>query len=92
MGTVMDGLAFGTGSAIAHRAVGAVFGSMGGGSSTAPAPAVAAAAPQSANNSSSCDSHQQEFTQCLKLNRNDIASCQMYMDNFQQCTSDSRLN
>jgi hypothetical protein len=72
MGTVMDGLAFGTGSAIAHRAVGAVFGGMGGGSSTpaeqqaaapAAAPVSAASAPKG------CEIHNQEFMRCLKENR-----------------------
>ena len=48
MGTIMEGMAFGTGSAIAHRAVGAVAGSMFGGSDNkeqAAAPVAAAAAP-----------------------------------------------
>jgi len=77
MGTVVQGFAMGTGSAIAHRAVGAVFGSMGGGSS-APAPAgeaPVAAAPAAAN--SKCDTHNVEFVRCVKENKHDIASCQM---------------
>ena len=35
--TMAQGLAFGTGSAVAHRAVDAVAGSMGGGDDAAPA-------------------------------------------------------
>lgn len=46
--TIMEGMAFGAGSAIAHRAVGAIAGSLFGGSSdreAAPAPAAAGGAP-----------------------------------------------
>lgn len=35
--TIMQGMAFGTGSAIAHRAVGAAAGAMSGGSDSQPA-------------------------------------------------------
>ena len=41
---IAQGMAFGTGSAIAHRAVGAVANSMGGGSDEVEAPAAQAAA------------------------------------------------
>lgn len=84
-----QGFAFGTGSAIAHRAVGAAVGAMTGGSSSeqpaaaAPAaPAAAAAAPASAPH---CDAYQRDFTRCLRENKSDIGSCQMYMDSFDQC-------
>ena len=94
MGTIMEGMAFGTGSAIAHRAVGAVMGSMGGGGAApeAAAPAPAHAAPASAAQATGCDIHQQEFTRCLRENKSDIASCQMFLDNHTQCLSDSRLH
>ena len=67
MSTVMEGMAFGTGSAIAHRAVGAVFGSMGGGAPAAPAEsaAQAATAPVSAKTiADKCAPYQQEVRRC----------------------------
>jgi len=101
MSTVMDGLAFGTGSAIAHRAVGALFGGGGGGAAAAApaaeaaAPAAAAAAPPSfsaARSAVDCTPFQRDFTTCLQENRSDIASCQIYMDSFNQCTADAKLS
>jgi hypothetical protein len=66
MGTIMEGMAFGTGSAIAHRAVGAVMGSMGGGSAPAEQQHAAAAAPASAATvATGCDVHNQEFVRCV---------------------------
>jgi hypothetical protein len=58
-------MAFGTGSAIAHRAVGAVAGAIGGSSSEAAAPA-AAAAPSTDKSAADCSSYQRDFTRCLK--------------------------
>ncbi|KAJ1450348.1 hypothetical protein M885DRAFT_532737 [Pelagophyceae sp. CCMP2097] len=46
MGSVVQGMAMGTGSAIAHRAVGAAFGSMGGGSEKQEAPQAAPVRPR----------------------------------------------
>jgi hypothetical protein len=81
-------MAFGTGSAIAHRAVGAVMGSMGG----AAAPAAAAAAPAAAAPApSDCSSFQREFSQCLAQNKSDIGACQHIMQNLEQCQTDARL-
>jgi hypothetical protein len=68
----MEGMAFGTGSAIAHRAVGAVFGSMGGGAPAAPAEstAQAATAPVSAKTiADKCAPYQQEVRRfCRRSN------------------------
>lgn len=69
---VLQGFAFGTGSAIAHRAVGAVAGAFSGDSDkaeAAPAAPAAAAAPvaQAARpQSTTCDAFQREFIACLK--------------------------
>jgi hypothetical protein len=93
----MEGMAFGTGSAIAHRAVGAIAGSFGGGSDKpAEAAAAPAAAPESATTyvgarGQDCSVFQRDFTMCLQDNKNDISSCQMYMDNLKQCQMDNRL-
>jgi hypothetical protein len=94
--TIAQGFAFGTGSAIAHRAVGAVTGAMGGGGASEAAPAAdagaGAGAPAANAFAQDCNAFQRDFTRCLSENRNDIASCQMYMDNFTQCERDRQLH
>lgn len=100
MGTIAQGMAFGTGSAIAHRAVGAVFG--GGGSKDedreASAPSSAAAAPAASENISyargsamDCSMFQRDLIKCMQENKSDIAWCQNYMDSFDQCQADAKL-
>ena len=92
MGTIMEGMAFGTGSAIAHRVVGAVAGSVMGGSGSS-APAEAAAPPASAATFArqDCSEFQREFTACLAQNKSDIAACQHIMENLNACHADARL-
>jgi hypothetical protein len=93
MGTIMEGMAFGTGSAIAHRVVGAVAGSvMGGGAAAAPAPEAAPASAASVGRGQDCSSFQREFAACLQQNRSDLSMCQSYSDNLQQCNADARLH
>lgn len=77
MGTVMSGMAFGTGSAIAHRAVGAIAGSFGGSDAAAPesAESVKNAAAAPVNNE--CNQFQQDMISCLQRNPNDLSMCQM---------------
>jgi hypothetical protein len=97
MGTIMEGMAFGTGSAIAHRAVGAIAGSFAGGSAANEQQAAPASVPAPSSSASSlhgqdyCNPFQQEFVSCLQENKSDIAACQMYLDNFNQCKADARL-
>merc|ERR1719498_9513 len=69
---VASGMAIGTGSAIAHRAVGALFG--GGGWS---APAQAPAAP--------CAEMQNAFVKCLQDNNNNADVCRNFYDALNQC-------
>ncbi|OQR81488.1 hypothetical protein THRCLA_23360, partial [Thraustotheca clavata] len=91
MGTVAQGMAFGTGSAIAHRAVGAVANSIGGGSDNShqeAAPA-AAAPPQEAN---PCVNQNKAFMDCLNANSNDVAACQFYFDQFKMCERQAQQN
>jgi hypothetical protein len=85
MSTVMDGLAFGSGSAIAHRAVGAVFGGIGGigGPPTSKTAAAKKVSP--------CAPFQAEFTQCLNSNPSDVELCQGFFDTLSQCQTDARL-
>ncbi|KAG7385811.1 hypothetical protein PHYPSEUDO_001056 [Phytophthora pseudosyringae] len=92
MSTVAQGMAFGTGSAIAHRAVGAVAGSFSGGSDSSDASQQqeAASAPQDHQaaqppQQNQCGADQKAFLECLNSNSNDISSCQFYLDQFKQC-------
>ncbi|CCI41830.1 unnamed protein product [Albugo candida] len=91
MGTVAQGMAFGTGSAMAHRAVGAVANSFGGSDNSSEGPAVVneQASQQSDNSANACSPDQNAFLQCLNANVNDISSCQFYLDKFNQCKQQS---
>mmetsp|Transcript_16463 Transcript_16463/g.22758 ORF Transcript_16463/g.22758 Transcript_16463/m.22758 type:complete len:139 (-) Transcript_16463:287-703(-) len=84
-GMVMQGMAMGTGSAIAHQAIGSMMGGGGGSSSPAEAPAAAApvAAPYAAPDA--CGSHNKAFQDCLSSANGDISKCQFYYDMLNQC-------
>lgn len=86
-GTVMQGMAFGTGSAIAHRAVGAVAGAFSGDSSekqvqqAPPTPQI----PQSSYNQGPCAVDLTAFNNCMRDNNNNVTSCDFYFQALQQC-------
>ncbi|TYZ63016.1 hypothetical protein PybrP1_008473 [[Pythium] brassicae (nom. inval.)] len=88
MGTVAQGMAFGTGSAIAHRAVGAVANSFGGSSEGEQQEAPVAQAAETTA-APVCFRDQKAFLDCLNVNQNDISACQFYLDQFNQCKQDS---
>jgi len=81
-----QGFAFGTGSALARQAVGAVF---GGGSSApaptpvAPQPVVAPAVPY--NGPVACELDHREFLACLQRNAADASNCDQYYSSLQAC-------
>lgn len=90
--TIAQGMAFGTGSAIAHRAVGAVAGSFGGGggsSEAVQAPEYAQGAmPQQdafASNGGACGQDKQMFYECLQVNKGDQQACQFLYEQLKQC-------
>ena len=90
--TIAQGMAFGTGSAIAHRAVGAVAGSMSGGSDEAGAPIdhvnpvdqQQASAPAALQGP--CAQDKQMFFECLQINKGDQEACRFLYDTLQTCT------
>lgn len=89
--TIAQGMAFGTGSAVAHRAVDAVMGPR-----TIQHETVAAAAPDatSATNSSysdACGMHSKAFQDCINSSGSDISKCQFYMDMLAECRKGSGL-
>jgi len=88
MGSVAQGAALGTGSALAHRAVDAVMGPRGGSSEAAPAapaaPEVYAAAPQ-ASAEERCAQQAKAFAECMSRNNADMGACQFYYEAMQSC-------
>jgi hypothetical protein len=94
-GTVMSGMAFGTGSAVAHRAVDAIAGPRevkhvheGGDGDAAPGQS---AAPMSSNsNAGPCGDEFEDFQRCSKENNNDISSCRFFYDVLSQCQDNSK--
>jgi hypothetical protein len=85
--TMMQGFAFGTGSAVAREAVGAV---MGGGSSSkqydqAPAPVAPQEAYQAPVAQGPCATDFTAFNQCMQQNQGNIANCDYYYQALQAC-------
>merc|ERR1712170_263930 len=85
--TIAQGMAFGTGSAIAHRAVGAVANSMGGGSEAAPVEMQQQQPEmmQQQGLQGACAQDKQMFFECLKVNQGDQNSCSFLYEQLQSC-------
>ena len=84
--TIAQGMAFGTGSAIAHRAVGAVAGAMSGGSGeAAPVEQYNQPMQQQRQIQGACASDKQMFFECLQVNKGDQQACSFLYDNLQAC-------
>ncbi|XVF44880.1 hypothetical protein PTKIN_Ptkin02bG0158900 [Pterospermum kingtungense] len=93
--TIAQGMAFGTGSAVAHRAVDAVLGprtiqheTVVSEAAAAPTPAAAATANSFAG-SDACSVHYKAFQDCLNSYGNEISKCQFYMDMLSECRKNS---
>ncbi|KAJ0077970.1 hypothetical protein Patl1_37095 [Pistacia atlantica] len=91
--TIAQGMAFGTGSAVAHRAVDAVMGPRTIQHETVISEAAAAAAPAPTTNSlaspDACGIHSKAFQDCINNFGNDISKCQFYMDMLAECRKNS---
>ncbi|KAL0376019.1 UNVERIFIED_CONTAM: hypothetical protein Scaly_0719500 [Sesamum calycinum] len=87
--TIAQGMAFGTGSAVAHRAVDAVMGPRTIQHETVVSEAVAAPAPAASNMGDSCSVHSKAFQDCLNSYGSDITKCQFYMDMLAECRRNS---
>ncbi|URE18893.1 CHCH domain [Musa troglodytarum] len=85
--TIAQGMAFGTGSAIAHRAVDAALGprTIQHEAVASQAPAAAAAIPMSNGSSDACSIHSKAFQDCLNNYGSDISKCQFYLDMLNEC-------
>ncbi|XP_059647983.1 uncharacterized protein C6C3.02c isoform X2 [Cornus florida] len=85
--TIAQGMAFGTGSAVAHRAVDGVMGprtiqheTVGAESAGTPAPTTSSMGAYDA-----CSVHSKAFQDCLNSSGSDIGKCQFYMDMLAEC-------
>ncbi|KAI3445804.1 hypothetical protein Pfo_002469 [Paulownia fortunei] len=89
--TIAQGMAFGTGSAVAHRAVDAVLGPRTIQHETVASEAAAAPASTatSGGGSDACSVHSKAFQDCLNSFGNDISKCQFYMDMLADCRRNS---
>ena len=97
--TIVQGMAFGTGSAIAHRAVGAVADSFSGGGSKESAPAPEYAQPAAAtadytSNSSqndACSMDKTMFYDCLQRNKGDQMECNFLYEQLKSCQQNNQM-
>jgi len=96
--TIAQGMAFGTGSAVAHQAVGAAVGAFSGGSGSSSDQQQAAApeasqqpmtAASAVDNNGVCANDKQLFFDCLKTNSGDAQSCNFLYEQLQQCQNSS---
>ncbi|KAJ3674650.1 hypothetical protein LUZ60_005266 [Juncus effusus] len=84
--TIAQGLAFGTGSAVAHRAVDAVVGPRVVQHETVGAESPAAAAPSmNGSGTDACNIHNKAFQDCVNNFGSDISKCQFYLDMLNEC-------
>lgn len=91
--TIAQGMAFGTGSAVAHRAVDAVMGPRTIQHETVASEAPAAAAPTTSSaGSDACSVHTKAFQDCINSSGSDIGKCQFYMDMLNECRRNSMMN
>lgn len=88
--TIAEGMAFGTGSAIAHRAVDAFMGPRTVQHEVVQAEASAAAqtsmpAMPNLSGKDACGNHSKAFQECLTNYGSDIGKCQFYLDMLNEC-------
>ncbi|KQK13749.1 uncharacterized protein C6C3.02c [Brachypodium distachyon] len=84
--TIAQGMAFGTGSAVAHRAVDAVMGPRTIQHENVVSEAVATPAPMgNTAGSGSCDNPSKAFQDCINHYGSDISKCQFYLDMLNEC-------
>ncbi|KAJ4847915.1 hypothetical protein Tsubulata_011751 [Turnera subulata] len=92
--TIAQGMAFGTGSAVAHRAVDAVMGprTIQHETVVSEAAAAAPAPPAGSMGADACSVHSKAFQDCVSNFGSDISRCQFYMDMLSECRRNSALN
>jgi hypothetical protein len=91
-GTVMQGMAFGGGSAVAHRAIDGVMGPRQVEHVNVPAAAPAAAAAQQSGGLRGCTDEYSAFNQCVRDSQGDMNSCKFQFDVYSMCQNNERAN
>ncbi|XP_059636548.1 uncharacterized protein C6C3.02c-like [Cornus florida] len=86
---VAEGMAFGGGSAVAHRAVDAVMGPRVINTEVISAAPPSVQAQAAAPPSGACDGQSRAFQDCLNQSGSDIGKCQFYMDMLSECRKNS---
>lgn len=92
--TIAQGMAFGTGSAVAHRAVDAVMGPRTIQHETVVSEATAGAPVPMASSmggSDACSNQSKAFQDCVNHFGSDISKCQFYMDMLSECKKNSGM-
>eukprot|EP00252_Welwitschia_mirabilis_P016057 TRINITY_DN35520_c0_g1_i1.p1 TRINITY_DN35520_c0_g1~~TRINITY_DN35520_c0_g1_i1.p1 ORF type:complete len:146 (-),score=39.24 TRINITY_DN35520_c0_g1_i1:274-711(-) len=94
--TIAQGMAFGTGSAMAHRAVDGVLGprTVQHEYVSSESASAQSASPQSVNASGveACANQSKAFQDCLNSFGSDIGKCQFYLDMLNECRRSSVVN
>uniref|UniRef100_A0A1J3J9N0 CHCH domain-containing protein n=2 Tax=Noccaea caerulescens TaxID=107243 RepID=A0A1J3J9N0_NOCCA len=92
-GMIMQGMAFGGGSAIAHRAVDGVMGPrtvVHEHKDSEVAPAAASSSSMTGTGFRPCEDESISFQQCLKDNSGDVSKCNWYYDALSTCQKTQR--
>ncbi|KAE9613483.1 hypothetical protein Lal_00015963 [Lupinus albus] len=87
--TIAQGMAFGTGSAVAHRAVDAVMGPRTVQHEVASTAGAAPAPTANTFGGDACNIHSKAFQDCITNYGNEISKCQFYMDMLAECRKNS---
>lgn len=85
--TIAQGMAFGTGSAVAHRAVDSVMGPRTVVHEHAGGPQQEQYSPmaQPVSSADACVNQSKAFQDCVNANNSDIGKCQFYIDMLNEC-------
>ena len=88
--TVAQGMAFGTGSAVAHRAVDSIMGPRTVVHEQADGAAAAGSAMAQPVAADACVNQSKAFQDCVNANNSDIGKCQFYVDMLTECRRSSQ--
>jgi len=84
MGGLAQGMIFGAGSSMGHRAVDSVMGAREMHVVHEGAPGAAAASGAAAE-PVACQNQMKAFNDCVQQNMSDVGMCQFYLDSLRQC-------
>jgi hypothetical protein len=83
--TIAQGMAFGTGSAVAHRAVDSIMGPRTVEHVHNGAPAAENSPMAQPVSADACVNQSKAFQDCVNANNSDIGKCQFYIDMLNEC-------